>query len=74
MVPLSIAISAGMSEAAASRVLVSCLGLYGLWLHWFLARKALALSGLRATMLVLIVSLGTALVVMGPNMLINEPG
>ena len=32
-----------MSETAASLVLVAALGLYGLWLHWFLARQALAI-------------------------------
>jgi hypothetical protein len=74
MVPLSVAISAGMSETAASLVLVGCLGLYGLWLHWFLARKALALSGLRAVALVFLVNLGTALVVMGPRLLANDFG
>jgi hypothetical protein len=74
MVPLSVAISAGMSETAASLVLVSCLGLYGLWLHWFLARKALALSGFRAVLLVLLVNLGTAVAVMGPRLLANDLG
>jgi hypothetical protein len=74
MVPLSVAISAGLSEIVASRVLICCLGLYGLWLHWFLARKALALSGFRAGVLVFVVSLGTAVVVMGPGMLVNDPG
>jgi hypothetical protein len=74
MVPLSLAISAGMSETTASLVLVSCLGLYGLWLHWFLARKALALSGLRAVVLVFLVNLGTAVVVLGPRLLANDLG
>ena len=74
MVPLSIAISAGMSEATASLVLVGCLGLYGLWLHWFLARKALGLSGFRAVALVFLVNLGTAVVVMGPRLLANDLG
>jgi hypothetical protein len=74
MVPLSLAISAGMSETAASLVLVSCLGLYGLWVHWFLARKALALSGFRAVVLVFLVNLGTAVVVLGPRLLANDLG
>ncbi|WP_158921647.1 hypothetical protein, partial [Acidisphaera sp. S103] len=69
MVPLSVAIRAGMSETAASLVLVSCLGLYGLWLHWFLARNALGLSGFRAVLLVFLVNLGTAVVVLGPRWL-----
>jgi hypothetical protein len=74
MVPLSVAISAGMSETAASFVLVSCLGVYGLWLHWFLARNALGLSGFRAVMLVFLVNLGTAVVVLGPRLLANDFG
>jgi hypothetical protein len=74
MLPLSLAISAGMSETTASLVLVSCLGLYGLWVHWFLARKALALSGLRAVVLVFLVNLGTAVVVLGPRLLANDLG
>jgi hypothetical protein len=74
LVPLSVAINAGMSENAASMILLACLGGYGLWLHWFLARKALALSALRAVVLILLVNLGTAVVVMGPRLLANEVG
>lgn len=69
MVPLSFAISAGLDETAASLLLVGFLGVYGLWLHWFLARKALALSTIRAVVLVLVVNLGTLAAVMGPRLL-----
>jgi hypothetical protein len=74
IVPLSVAIGAGMTEAAASLMLAGCLGGYGLWLHWFLARKALALSGFRAVVLVFVVNLGTAVLVMGPRFLANDLG
>jgi len=74
MVPLSVAISLGVSETAASLVLVGCLGLYGLWLHWFLARNALGLSGFRAVLLVFLVNIGTALVVLGPRLLAGNLG
>lgn len=74
MVPLSMAISAGLDETAASLVLVSCLGCYGLWLHWFLARKALALSVSRAFVLVVLVNLGTVVAVMGPRLLAHDIG
>jgi hypothetical protein len=74
MVPLSLALRAGMSEAAAGMVLVSCLGIYGLWMHWFLARKALLLSGFKAVVLVLLVNFGTAVAVMGPGLLANRLG
>ena len=53
---------------------MGCLGVYGLWLHWFLARNALALSRFRAGVLVFLVSLGTAVVVMGPGLLVNDVG
>jgi hypothetical protein len=74
MVPLSVAISVGMSESAASLLLVGCLGVYGLWLHWFLARNALGLSAFRAVGLVFLVNLGTAVVVLGPRLLANDFG
>ena len=74
MVPLSFAIGGGMSETAAALVLVACLGAYGLWLHWFLARHALLLSPFRAAVLVFLINLGTAVVVMGPRLLVADPG
>ena len=42
---------------------------YGLWLHWFLARHGLGLSGLRAVVMVLGVNLATVALVLGPRML-----
>ena len=74
MVPLSVAIGLGLSEAAASTVLIAGLGCYGLWLHWFLARNALALSGFRAGILVFLVNLGTVVAVMGPRLLVHGIG
>jgi hypothetical protein len=74
MLPLSVAISAGLNETAASMLLVGFLGVYGLWMHWFLARKALALSGFRAVLLVVIVNLGTVAAVLGPRWLATELG
>jgi hypothetical protein len=74
MVPLSVAIGMGLNEVVASLVLFGFLGLYGLWLHWFLARNALSLSGLRAVVLVLLVNLGTVVAVMGPRLLAHDIG
>jgi hypothetical protein len=74
MVPLSLAISLGLSEIAASLILLGCLGLYGLWLHWFLARHALALSWFRSALLVVVVNLGTVAAVMGPHLLVRDVG
>jgi hypothetical protein len=74
IVPLSVAIKAGMSETTASLVLLGCLGCYGLWLHWFLARHALALSVFRAVVLVVVVNLSMAVAVMGPHLLAHDLG
>ncbi len=74
MVPLSVGISMGLSEQAASALLLGCLGAYGIWLHWFLARNALGLSRLRAAGLVLLVNLGTLAAVMGPGLLAHGAG
>jgi hypothetical protein len=60
---------AGLSETTATGALVVGLGGCALWLHWFLARNALELSRTRATLLVLGVNLGTALLVLMPRLL-----
>jgi hypothetical protein len=69
MVPLSVAISGGLSEQIASLILLGCLIGYGLWLHWFLARKALGLSPTYAFLMVVLVNLGTAVSIIGPRLL-----
>jgi len=69
MTILGLLLRIGLSEHAATVMLVLGLGGYGLWLHWFLARHGLALSGFRAAMLVLTVNLGTALLVLAPRLL-----
>ena len=74
IVPVSVAVTMGMSEDTASLVLLGCLGAYGLWLHWFLARNALALSRFRAVVLVFLVNLGTVVAVMGPRLLVHDIG
>lgn len=74
MVPLSLAMTMGLDASAASVVLIGCLGFYGLWLHWFLARKALSLSGRRACVLVVLVNLGTVVAVMGPSLFSRDLG
>ncbi len=43
---------------------------YGLWLHWFVTRHGLGLSGLRAALMVIGVNLGTVILVMGPRVLV----
>lgn len=72
MIPLSLAMRVGLDQRAASVILVGCLGLYGLWLHLFLVRKALLLSTARAVAMVLLVNAGTVLVVVGPHLIASR--
>ena len=69
MVPLTVAMSAGLDQNTASMALVIGLGCYGLWMQWFLASRALSLSGVRAAIFVVLVNLGTSLAVIGPAVL-----
>lgn len=68
---LGFAMSVGLSQGPAGVSLVMALGAYGLWLHWFLARHGLAISGGRAAVLVLGVNLGTIAVVIVPRLLLG---
>jgi hypothetical protein len=49
-------------------LVVGVIGIYALWLHWFLARHGLALPPARAVMLVLAVHAATTLVVLIPRL------
>jgi hypothetical protein len=68
---LGVAKAAGLSAQAADALFAICLGGYALWLHWFVARNGLAISGRRAALLVAGVNLGTALMVFGPRLLVT---
>ncbi len=74
MLLLGAASAVGLPSRMIGPLLVIGLGGYGLWLHWFLARHGLQLSGLRAALLVFAVNLGTVLIVVGPRLLAAEPG
>lgn len=69
LLPIVPVLSETMSLRTAVQLLIAALGLYSLWLQWFLARHALALSGVRAFILVLLVNLGTAALIMLPELL-----
>ncbi|MCL2429516.1 MAG: hypothetical protein FWD12_09815 [Alphaproteobacteria bacterium] len=56
------------NRIAGALLLVGLLG-YGLWLHWFLVRRGLSLSALRAALFVFAVNLGTGVLVVGPRLL-----
>jgi hypothetical protein len=73
MVPMSLFIGAGVDEATAGAAVVIGLGCYGFWLQWFLASKALSLSGVRAALFVVLVNFGTCLIVIGPAALAPDP-
>jgi hypothetical protein len=73
MVPMSLAIDAGVDESSATLALLICLGCYGFWMQCFLASKALSLSALRAGLFIILVNFGTFLAVAGPAVLGPRP-
>ena len=64
------ALAEAVSTETAGIVVIAAVAGYALWLHWFLARHALVLSGLRAALLVLFANLGTVVLVLGPRLLV----
>ncbi len=68
---MGIGMSLGLTHRSASIGLILGLGFYGLWLHWFLARNALRLSGGRAALLVFGTNFGTIMAVLGPKLLLG---
>lgn len=61
------AIGAGLPETLGGTGVLAGLGLYSLWLHWFLARHGLQLSRGRAALLVVLVNAGTLLLAIVPS-------
>jgi hypothetical protein len=59
-------IALGLPNDLAGHVWVLALAGYGLWLHWFLARRALHLTTARAIVLVIVVNVVTVALVVGP--------
>ena len=55
------------SARVAGAVVIGLLVAYGLWLHWFIARHGLAISGVRAALLVVLVNLATVALVFLPQ-------
>jgi hypothetical protein len=60
----------GVPDRLAAMGAIGGLAAYALWLHWFLARRGLALSGWRAAGLVLGVNLGTLAVLLAPRLVL----
>jgi hypothetical protein len=69
---LGVLVVLGLPRPIARVAVVLGLVVYGLWLHWFLARHGLGLSRLRALLLVLAVNAVTVLIVMGPRVLMMD--
>ncbi len=63
------AVGAGFPSTLAAQAVLGCLGLYSLWLNWFVARHALGVPKGKAALLVIIVNAGTALLTIGPAFL-----
>jgi hypothetical protein len=66
LLAMSLLIALGVPNEAAGHVWILGLAGYGVWLHWFLARRALDLSALRAVVLVVAVNAATVAMVVGP--------
>jgi hypothetical protein len=62
-------VQAGVPMRQAVILLCCVLLAYAFWLQWFLARRGLDLSGLRAAGLVVLVNLLTIVLVAGPQLL-----
>ena len=64
-----LAVEAGLPIGVAAIGATCLLAGYGLWLHFFLARRGLGLPRGRAVLLVLAINVGTLLLAMGPRLL-----
>jgi hypothetical protein len=65
-----IAVDVGVPIGVAGALAILLLAGYGLWLHFFLARRGLGLSRGRSALLVLAVNAGTLLLAVGPRLLV----
>ena len=68
---VGILIGLGLPRAIAHVGVVLGIVTYGLWLHWFVVRHGLGLSGPRAALTVVGVNLGTVIIVLGPRMIVD---
>jgi hypothetical protein len=66
LLAVSLLIALGVPNEAAGHLWILSLAGYGVWLHWFLARRALNLSVIRAVVLVVLVNAATVALVVGP--------
>jgi len=71
LLAMSLLIALGMPNEAAGHLWILSLAGYGVWLHWFLARRALDLTVIRAVALVVIVNAATVAMIVGPLLIAN---
>ena len=69
MAAMSGAMALGLPAGVAGGAVLFALAGYGLWLHWFLARRGLGLSRGRAAVLVVLVNAGTIALLVLPDLL-----
>ncbi len=69
LLALGVLMALGLPNGVAGAAVVLGMVGYGLWLHWFLARRGLDLSPGKAVLFVLAVNLATVAVVVGPRIL-----
>lgn len=69
LILLGFAMAAGLSQRTASEAFLLGLAVYAMWLHWFLVRRGLALSGWRSVLFVIAVNIGTIGIVIIPRLL-----
>jgi hypothetical protein len=74
LLAVSLLIALGVPNDAAGHLWVFGLAGYGVWLHWFLARRGLDLSALRAVVLVVAVNAATVAMVVGPIVIAGWAG
>jgi hypothetical protein len=59
----------GLPRETAGLLMPYALTAYALWLHWFLMRHGLQVSGLRAVVGTMLVNIGTGLLFVGPGLI-----
>ena len=68
MIVFGTLIGAGLPDTVAAKGVLAGVGIYTLWLHWFLARHALDLTRWRAALLVVAVNAATILLAVAPTL------
>lgn len=65
----ALAVGTGLPSTLAAQAVLAALGIYSLWLDWFLVRHALGLGTGKSVIMVVVVNLGTAALAIGPTLL-----